>query len=138
MKCINCENNDLVKIVNIGRQPISSLFYSKKKKNLKKYPLDLFQCKKCKLVQLSKLAPLKDMYGETYGYHTSLSPLMVNHMKEKFLNIIKKFNIRKRDNILDIGFNDGTFLNFFGKKSYKNLFGIDPSSKKFSFSKIKC
>ena len=55
----------MIKVVKIGYQPISSLFYQRKKFNLKKYPLDLFQCIKCKLVQLSKLAPLKDMYGES-------------------------------------------------------------------------
>jgi hypothetical protein len=132
MKCINCKNSNLVKIVKIGHQPISSLFYQRKKTKLKKYPLDLFQCSKCKLVQLSKLAPLKDMYGESYGYHTSLSPLMVNHMREKFSYLKKKFKIKKSHNILDIGFNDGTFLNFFGNQSFKNLFGIDPSSRKFS------
>ena len=54
-------------------------------------------------------------------------------MKEKFMYIKKKFNIKNSHNILDIGSNDGTFLNFFWKKkSFKNLFGIDPSSKKFS------
>ena len=132
MKCINCKKSNLSKIVKIGHQPISSLFYLKKKTNLKKYPLDLFQCNKCKLVQLSKLAPLKDMYGESYGYHTSLSPLMVNHMQEKFIYLKKKFKIKRSQNILDIGSNDGTFLNFFGKKSFKNLIGIDPSSNKFS------
>ena len=132
MKCINCNKSNLLKIVKIGHQPISSLFYPKRKNNLKKYPLDLFKCENCKLVQLSKLAPLKDMYGESYGYHTSLSPLMVNHMNEKFMYIKKKFNIKRNYNILDIGSNDGTFLNFFGKKSFKNLFGIDPSSNKFS------
>ena len=31
-------------------------------------------------------------------------------------NIINKFKIRERDLIIDIGSNDGTFLNFFKKK----------------------
>jgi len=132
MKCINCKNYKLKKIVKIGNQPISSLFYSKKKTKLKKYPLDLFQCQKCKLVQLSKLAPLSQMYGETYGYHTSLSPLMVKHMREKFNFFKKKFGLKKTNNILDIGCNDGTFLNFFAKKGFSKLYGIDPSVDKFS------
>ena len=35
-------------------------------------------------------------------------------------------------NILDIGSNDGTFLNFFADNKKKiNLFGVDPSAKKF-------
>ena len=59
------------------------------------------------------------MYGQTYGYRTSLSKLMVNHIK-KFDKLIKYKNIKNNTNILDIGSNDGTFLNFFAKRT-KNL-----------------
>ena len=69
------------------------------------------------------------MYGLNYGYRTSLSPLMIQHMKNKYLKLKK--NIKKNSNILDIGCNDGTFLNFFLKHKNINLFGIDPSSEKF-------
>jgi NDP-4-keto-2,6-dideoxyhexose 3-C-methyltransferase len=133
MKCINCNNKKLEKIVNLDRQVISSLFYNQSKRNLKSYPLDLYECKRCNIVQLKKLAPLKNMYGSTYGYRTSLSPLMINHMKEKFQMILnKKIISKKGQNILDIGCNDGTFLNFFSKKNYKCLYGIDPSAGKFT------
>jgi|TARA_B100000929_G_scaffold265794_1_gene233094 NDP-4-keto-2,6-dideoxyhexose 3-C-methyltransferase len=132
MKCRNCKKNKFKKIINLGSQPISSVFFNKKKYNLKKYPLNLYECTKCKLIQFSRLAPLEDMYGSTYGYRTSLSNLMINHMKKKF-NEVKKMKILKiNSNILDIGSNDGTFLNFFGKSKKKlNLFAIDPSAEKF-------
>ena len=58
------------------------------------------------------------MYGTNYGYRTSSSPLMINHMKKKYDHIIKNPSIKK-NKILDIGSNDGTFLNFFAKKSFK-------------------
>ena len=38
---------------------------------------------KCKLIQLSKVAPANEMYGSSYGYWTSLSPLMIKHMQKK-------------------------------------------------------
>ena len=90
-------------------------FLSKKIKNLKKYSLDLYECQNCKLVQFYKLAPLKDMYGTTYGYRTSLSKMMISHIKEKYKKILKMKIIRNGSNILDIGSNDGTFLNFLTK-----------------------
>ena len=38
--------------------------------------------------------------------------------------------IKNQSNILDIGSNDGTFLNFFAKKNKNyNFYGVDPSSK---------
>jgi hypothetical protein len=94
MKCRNCKKNKFKKIINLGSQPISSVFFNKKKYNLKKYPLNLYECTKCKLIQFSRLAPLEDMYGSTYGYRTSLSNLMINHMKKKF-NEVKKMKILK-------------------------------------------
>ena len=72
------------------------------------------------------------MYGLNYGYKTSVSKLMVNHLREK----IKKFErfgiLNQKSQILDIGSNDGTFLNFFSKFRKKfDLFGIDPSASAF-------
>ena len=66
-------------------------FFKKKKNNLKKYSLDLYECKIYNLVQFKTLPPLDDMYGETYGYRTSLSPLMINHMKSKYKILKKQF-----------------------------------------------
>ena len=131
MKCKNCKNPKLKKVFRIGKQAISSVFFDKPKNNLKTYSLDLFECSKCDLVQFSSLPPLNDMYGLTYGYNTSLSPLMVNHMKQKYKFLKLNYNKLLKGQILDIGSNDGTFLNLL--KSIKNvkLFGMDPSSEKF-------
>ena len=133
MKCKNCKSKKLEKILHLGSQPISSVFHNKKKNNLKKYPLNLFKCRSCDLIQFSKLAPLKDMYGSTYGYRTSLSKYMINHMKEKYLKLNKGSFLKKNSSILDIGSNDGTFLNFFANNRNRKLklFGMDPSSFKF-------
>lgn len=131
MICRNCNKKEFIKIADIGKQPISSLFLKKKKK-IKNYSLDLFKCKFCELVQLYKIPNLKDMYGPNYGYKTSVSKLMVNHLKRKKKRINKFKILKKNSNILDIGSNDGTFLNFFSSKNNKfNLYGIDPSALSF-------
>lgn len=129
MRCRNCLCKIFFKIINIGKQPLSGIFYNKKKTQLPKYSLDLYQCKKCKLIQLSKDIPVEQMYGDKYGYQTSISRLMVNHLHKKVHYIKKNKLIGNKSNILDIGSNDGTFLNFFNK-SY-NLYGIDPSGIKY-------
>lgn len=132
MKCINCKNSNLTKIIKIGKQPISSVFHKSQQYKLKKYSLDVYKCNRCELIQFAGLAPLDDMYGTTYGYRTSLSPLMIKHMKVKYKNIINKSFLKKNSSILDIGSNDGTFLNFFsGDKRDFQLWGVDPSAAKF-------
>lgn len=130
MYCKNCKTKNLRKIIKIGKQPISSVFNEKRKNNSKKYSLDVYKCKKCGLVQFSKLPPLEDMYGQTYGYRTSLSPFMISHMKRKFSIIESKKLLKRNSRILDIGSNDGTFLNFFRKKKIER-YAIDPSAEKF-------
>jgi len=128
-KCRNCKSKKIKKIVSIGSQPLSGIFYKTRKFNLKKYPLDLFKCKKCNLIQLYKTAKPYQMFGKTYEYRTSLSNLMIAHIKNK-INYLKKKNLIKRhSSILDIGSNDGTFLNNLNKSM--KLFGIDPTAKKF-------
>ena len=131
MICRNCKKKSFNKISKIGKQPISSLFL-KKKIQIKNYSLDLYKCKHCDLVQLSKIPNLKDMYGQDYGYKTSVSKLMVDHLKEKITKLNKFGILKKKSKILDIGSNDGTFLNFFSKfKKKYELFGIDPSASAF-------
>ena len=139
MKCRNCKKTKFDKIIKIGLQPISSRTYKSKIK-LKKYPLDLFKCKHCKLIQLSRVAPAKDMYGSGYGYWTGLSPLMINHMKKKVKRLNNSKQLKKFSRVLDIGSSDPTFLNLLRKsKNNLDLFAIDPSSAKFkkSFTKKK-
>lgn len=133
MVCRNCKKKKLKKIINIGKQCISSVFPEKiNHKFKKKYSLDLYECSNCGLVQFEKTTPLAEMYGSTYGYRTSLSPLMVKHMRDKFDFIKKKKYLKKDSRLLDIGSNDGTFLNFYAKeKRGHNLYGIDPSAEKF-------
>ena len=69
------------------------------------------------------------MYGNHYGYKTSVSKMMISHLKEKVKRLKKYKVIKKSNNLLDIGSNDASFLKLLGKKC--NLYGVDPSAKKF-------
>ncbi len=129
MKCRNCNKNFFLDIVSLGNQPLSGLFYKKKENNLKKYSLNLIKCKYCGLVQLDRTINPKKMFGSGYGYKSSASRLMMSHLIEKNVFLKKKFLKKKKINVLDIGSNDGTFLNTFNKDNF--LIGVDPSLKKF-------
>ena len=117
-KCIFCRKKKLIRVVDLGKQPLSGIFLDKKNHNLKKYSLDLFKCKTCGLVQLGESAKLEKMFGHGYEYSTSLSKLMINHIKDKVDFLIKKKIIHRKSKILDIGSNDGTFLNLLKKTNY--------------------
>jgi SAM-dependent methyltransferase len=87
-------------------------------------------CNKCKLLQLEHNFDANEMYGDNYGYMSSLNKSMISHLKLKALSLKKRYNLKVNSNILDIGSNDGTFLSFFNRKF--KLFGCDPTIKKFS------
>ena len=62
------------------------------------------------------------------GWDTGVSTFTINDWK-KFINlIIRKFNIKKKDNVFEIGCGSGAFLLPFYKKSI-NCFGTDYSPK---------
>ncbi len=79
---------------------------------------------KLSLFQLKSNPHPKKMFNKNYPFYTSSSKYMVKHFK-KFAQWIKNnFTKNKNFKILEIGSNDGTFLN-----NFKNYFhvGIEPS-----------
>ena len=91
--------------------------------------LSVVLCKKCKLLQLEHNFDSNEMYGDNYGYMSSLNKSMEFHLRIKAINLIKKYNLKPKNSILDIGSNDGTFLSFFNNKF--KLYGCDPTIAKF-------
>ena len=127
--CRFCKSNNLTNVVNLGKQTLTGVFPISPNEKITKGPLILCLCKNCSLLQLRHSFDLNEMYGKNYGYRSSLNSSMVVHLKNKAINLKKKYHIKKNHYVIDIGSNDGTFLNFFS--GYQNLIGIDPTIKKF-------
>ena len=69
------------------------------------------------------------MYGKHYGYKTSVSKMMISHLKEKVERLKKSKMIKIKNNVLDIGSNDASFLKLL-KKNF-NLYESILQRKKF-------
>ena len=128
--CRSCKSNRLIKVYSLGKQALTGIFPPKKSTKITKGDLSMILCKKCKLLQLQHNFDSKEMYGDNYGYMSSLNKSMEFHLRVKAINLIKKYNLKSKNSILDIGSNDGTFLSFFSK-NFK-LYGCDPTIEKFS------
>ena len=126
--CRACKSKSLKKIFNLGTQILTGVFPKSKNEKIDAGSLSMILCANCKLLQLENSFNPSKMYGSSYGYMSSLNLLMVKHLKNKFIKLKKLVNLEKSETIIDIGSNDGTFLNFFEKKY--NLLGVDPSSKR--------
>ena len=108
-KCRICKSTRLTKIFNLGNLVYTGIFPKSKNTKVPSGSLSLIHCRKCKLLQLENNFNSKIMYGSNYGYMSSLNSSMEKHLKVKSQNLIKKYNLNKNKNILDIGSNDGTF-----------------------------
>jgi len=118
---------DLIPVFKIRSLGLTGTFPKKKSNKIVKTPFEVVFSNKSKLLQLNHNYNPKILYGKNYGYRSGLNPVIINHLKEKSKIIRKKYNLRD-ENILDIGANDGTFINFFNK-SHK--FAVDPTITKF-------
>ena len=128
-KCRSCSNRNLKATFDMGSQKLSGIFPNNKtQKNVPEGSLAMVFCDNCKLLQLENSFDANTMYGNNYGYMSALNNSMIQHLKKKAFNLKKITNLIQGDLVLDIGSNDGTFLNFFSNKF--NLIGIDPTIKK--------
>ncbi len=127
-KCRICDRKKFSDIINLGKHALTGCFIDKQD-SIDYTPINLVKCNFCGLVQLKHSADVTKMFGENYGYASALNTSMVNHLKTIY-NYIEDLQILNfGDIVLDIGSNDGTFLNFFSL-AYKRV-GIDPSAVNF-------
>ena len=130
MQCRFCGNTNLHEVVNLGHQPPSNSFLTREKLDLPEvtYPLRLYVCPSCWLVQLPEIAKAADIFTENYPYYSSQSPANVSHAKEYVEMMLSRFfpNSNSKPVVLEIGSNDGYMLKQF-KKNDCLVQGIDPA-----------
>jgi hypothetical protein len=127
-KCRSCSSNSLKFISSLGSQYLTGIFPKSKKEKIPKGDLSLVICKKCDLLQLEHSFDADLMYGDNYGYLSSLNPHMVKHLQAKANKLKKIVNLEKDDMVIDIGSNDGTSLSNYEKSNI--LIGVDPTIKR--------
>jgi NDP-4-keto-2,6-dideoxyhexose 3-C-methyltransferase len=132
--CRVCGNTELLPILYLGHQYLTGIFPTSPHDNITKGPLEIVKCNEdnngCGLVQLRHSYNSNELYGENYGYRSSLNRSMVSHLHTKVRAIVELVQPRPEDLVLDIGSNDSTLLQAY--PSHLLLVGIDPTGKKFS------
>jgi hypothetical protein len=136
-KCLICGNEKLVPFLNLGTQALTGVFPKTKDTPVGRGPLELVKCqedregKYCGLVQLRHIYSAQELYGETYGYRSSLNRSMVEHLHCKVKEILQKVTLQPGDMVIDIGSNDGTLLKCYPARGL-TLVGVDPLGEKMS------
>lgn len=136
-KCRICGSKKLHKFLDLGTMPIPNGFIEKEdfKKMEEYYPLAVFVCESCWLVQLTHVIP-PDIMFKNYLYIPSTSTTMIEHFKSMANDLIETCRLGNKDLVIDIGSNDGTLLGFFKEHEIRVL-GIDPASNLAQVARMK-
>lgn len=133
--CRICGNAELSPIIALGNQYLTGVFPRSREEPLTCGPLSLVRClpgsgDACGLVQLEHSYSSAEMYGERYGYRSSLNSSMVAHLRSKVDGLTNRVTLEAGDVVLDIGSNDGTTLGFYPETLTR--IGMDPTASKFA------
>jgi hypothetical protein len=114
--------------VDLGLSPLCESFVSRE--DLPKmeafYPLHVFVCRKCLLVQLPVHVDPTDIFRE-YAYFSSYSSSWVEHSKRYVEKIVPALGLDSHSLVIELASNDGYLLQHFAAKEVPVL-GIEPAA----------
>ncbi len=132
MKC-KITGKKINPFMSFGKMPIANGFLKKKDfKNEYFYELKVGFSEKFSLFQLDDYPSVNKMFHKNYPFYTSSSKFMIKHFK-KYALWSKKF-LKSGSKIIELGSNDGTFLNNF-YSSKLDAVGFEPSKNVSDFAK---
>jgi hypothetical protein len=136
--CQICNSKKIIPVLNLGFQPLADDLLNEKNKNSPSvaYPIKIYLCKKCRLLQNNFIVGDKKLYNKNYHYRPGISKAVENNLFNLATKLIKLYNLKKNDLILDVGCSDGTLLKSFKKLGFNNLIGIEPTNT-YRFAKKK-
>lgn len=115
-------------LVNLGMSPLCESYLSGEQLNRMEpfYPLHVFVCEKCFLVQLQEYVSVSEIFTE-YAYFSSFSDTWLAHAKAYTEQMIKRFSLNARSHVIELASNDGYLLQYFVQAGVPAL-GIEPAA----------
>lgn len=131
--CRCCESNQLEIVLDLGKQPWGNHFVPIDQAiETPKFPLELYFCKNCSMVQLNYTVPKEFMFVE-HNYLSGTTNSLRQHFCSVVEKILSRISLTSNEYVLDIGGNDGTFLTFFKNKNISVL-NVDSGKKQAQLS----
>src|SRR6266496_1473929 len=91
--CRICQSSQLKKVFSLGKQPLANKLLIPPAKKQKKYPLDLYECQHCSLLQLGEVVIREEMYEE-YFYIPSVSKTGLRHFEKLAGRLISELDLK--------------------------------------------
>jgi SAM-dependent methyltransferase len=114
--------------VDLGMSPLVQSFLSADQLNQMEpfYPLQVYVCGSCFLVQLPEIVAPENIFSD-YLYFASYSDSWLAHAKSYTDQMVKRFPITAKSLVVEIASNDGYLLQYFVEKKVPVL-GIEPAA----------
>ena len=129
MKCRFCQTPLTHEFIDLGNAPPSNAFLSEEQLNEPEvfFPLKLYVCHHCFLVQIDEYKASEDIFANDYVYFSSYSSTWLAHARAYADMISDRLHLGSDSHVVEIASNDGYLLQNFVEKRIPCL-GIEPTS----------
>lgn len=129
MQCRFCKTGLSNVFIDLINSPASNSFLTTDQLNEPEtfYPLKVYICHNCFLVQLDEYKKSDAIFDSNYVYFSSYSTSWLQHAKEYTEMMIKRFGYNGNSLVIEIASNDGYLLQYFNEKNIPVL-GIEPTA----------
>lgn len=126
--CLFCKAPLQITFVDLGMHPLCESYVSEDKLNQMEpfYPLHVFVCGQCFLVQLHEYVSPADIFTE-YAYFSSYADSWVQHAKRYTDMIVDRLTLTSKSFVVELASNDGYLLQHFVAKGIPVL-GVEPAA----------
>lgn len=126
--CRFCLSKSIEIVIDLGNVPLAGGFLNNSKNIVheKRYPLAIYFCKDCYLLQSINVINADTLFKE-YFYHSSAIRTLTDHFTE--IAEILSYELKNKNNVLvlEIGANDGTLIKELIKRNVRAI-GVDPAT----------
>ena len=91
------------------------------------YPLKIFTCHNCLLVQVDEMRKADSIFNSEYTYFSSFSTSWLAHAKKYVDMMVERFRFNASSQVIEIASNDGYLLQYFKEYNIPVL-GVDPTA----------
>ena len=128
MKCRFCNAALRHEFIDLVNAPPSNSFLTEEQLNEPEtsYPLKLYVCEKCWLVQIDEYRKFDEIFSRDYIYFSSCSRSWLDHARQYADMITGRLGLNTASQVVEIASNDGYLLQYFRKKRIPCL-GIEPA-----------
>jgi 2-polyprenyl-3-methyl-5-hydroxy-6-metoxy-1,4-benzoquinol methylase len=115
-------------VLDLGMSPLCESFLRGDQLNQMEpfYPLRLWVCEKCLLVQLEEYVTGEDIFTE-YAYFSSFSDSWLQHSRQYVDQMIDRLALTSASEVVEVASNDGYLLQYFVQRGITAL-GIEPAA----------